>query len=81
LYPKPISPPNSFKAYITGLLVLAVVFKVRSCYFKNIIYSVCLALVWWFGIPVENEETLGLVVLELATFKHIAGLSTVAFTS
>jgi len=36
---------------------------------------------WWFGIPVENEETLGLVVLELATFKHIAGLSTVAFTS
>ncbi len=74
LYPKPISPPNSFKAYITGLLVLVAVFKVRFGYLKNIIYSVSLALFWWFGIPVENEETLGLVVLELATFKHIVGL-------
>jgi hypothetical protein len=64
---------NSFNAYITGLLVLAVVFKVRSCYLKNIMYSVCLALTWWYGIPVQNEERLGLVVLELATFKHIVG--------
>jgi hypothetical protein len=69
-----MSPPNSFKAYIIGILVLALVFKVRSCYLKNIIYYVCLALVWWFGIPVQNEETLGLAVLELATFKHIVGL-------
>jgi len=74
LYPKPISPPNSFKVYITGLLVFAVVFKVRSCYLRNIIYSISLASVWWFGISVQNEETLGLVVLELATFKHIVGL-------
>jgi hypothetical protein len=74
LYLKPISPPNSTKAYITGLLVLVAVFKVRSCYLKNIIYSVSLALVWWFGIPLENAETLGLVVLKLATFKHIVGL-------
>jgi hypothetical protein len=62
-----------FNDYITGLLVLAVVFKVRSCYLKNIMYSVCLALTWRYGIPVQNTETLGLVVLELATFKHIVG--------
>ncbi|KAH9558638.1 hypothetical protein CY35_06G018100 [Sphagnum magellanicum] len=67
------SPSISFTAYITGLLVLAVVFKVRSCYLKNIMYSVCLTLIWWLGIPVENGEILGLVVLELATFKHIVG--------
>ncbi len=65
--------PNSFRVYVTGLLVLAIVFKVRSCYLKNIMYSVCLALTWWLGIPVQNAERLGLVVLELATFKHIVG--------
>jgi hypothetical protein len=47
---------NSFSAYITGLLVLAVVFKVRSCYLKNIMYSVCLALTWWYGIPLQNLD-------------------------
>jgi len=66
-------PSNSFRAYITGLLVLAVVFKVRSCYLKNVMYFVCLALIWWYGVPVQNEEKLGLVVLELATCKHIVG--------
>jgi hypothetical protein len=65
------SPSHSFKAYITGLLVLAVLFKVRSCYLKNIMYSVSLVLIWWLGIPEQNGEILGLVVLELATFKHI----------
>jgi len=64
---------SSFRAYITGLLVLAVVFKVRSCYLKNIMYSVCLALTWWYGVPVYIEDKLGLVVLQLATFKHIVG--------
>ncbi|KAH9558332.1 hypothetical protein CY35_06G003100 [Sphagnum magellanicum] len=66
-------PSKSFRAYITGLLVLAVVFKVRSCYLKNVMYSVSLALIWWYGVPKHNEEKLGLVVLELATFKHIVG--------
>ncbi len=72
-YADTITLPNSFSAYITGLLVLAVVFKVRSCYLKNIMYSVCLALTWLYGIPVKNADRLGLVVLELATFKHIVG--------
>ncbi len=67
------SPSKNFRAYITGLLVLAVVFKVRSCYLKNIVYSVCLALIWRLGFPVQNREILGFVVLELATFRHIAG--------
>lgn len=73
VYNETITLPIFFNDYITGLLVLAVVFKVRSCYLKNIMYSVCLALTWRYGIPVQNTETLGLVVLELATFKHIVG--------
>ncbi len=73
VYADTIKLTNSISAYITGLLVLAVVFKVRSCYLKNIMYSVCLALTWLYGIPLQNVDRLGLVVLELATFKHIVG--------
>ncbi len=64
---------NSFTIYITELLFLALVSKVRSCYLKNIMYSVCLALTWLYGIPLQKADRLGLVVLELATFKHIVG--------
>ncbi len=71
VYADTIKLRNSISAYSTGLLVLAVVFKVRSCYLTNIMYSVCLALTWLYGIPLENADRLGLVVLELATFKHI----------